>query len=192
MYQNEVIEDYIRSILGYPSLNNMYQENEQINYPMMNMQLERRQKLECCYPEIYQRVYPLITNRCASITEPITKELIDNMTDEIYSSIEVNNQINLNINLQNEKLASETKVENRTIAQKNMNRKETFVENRSESRQVRNSTLQDLIRILLIRELLNRNVRPRPNFIDRPENRPVFPNRPPMNQRRFNEYDLYE
>ena len=35
------------------------------------------------------------------MSQPVTRETVENMTDEIYSAIEVNSEINLNINLQN-------------------------------------------------------------------------------------------
>ena len=92
---------------------------------------------------------------------------IDELTNEIYLSIESDNEINVTINLTNE-VGSEKMPSN----SKNL-RKEEVRENRGEDRQFRNKGLQDLIRILLIRELLGRP--------GRPGNRPPMPPpRPPM------------
>ena len=123
MYQDESIEDYIRSILGYPNTNNIYAQNNQMQYKMVNQSANT--ELEKYYPEIYRTIYPLVSQKCSSVTEPITEELIDNMTNEIYNSVE--------------------------------------------NRQVKNRTLQDLIKILIIRELLNRpsQNRPRPPYLGR-------------------------
>ena len=70
-------------------------------------------------------------------------------------------------------------------------------ENRGEDRQLRNRGLRDLIKILIIRELLgrpgHRPPRPpvRPPFPGgRPGMPPQGPNRPPMMPR--NIYDIYE
>ena len=91
-------------------------------------------------------------------SRPVTPELINELTDEIYSFLETdNNGINININLSNEVKNSSTQatsakkqVENRS------NQVENRVESRKEDRQFRNRGLQDLIRILLIRELLRK------------------------------------
>lgn len=203
MYQNESIDDYIRSILGYPNNGNMYMDNNQMDYSTMDQQTQQEQELENCYPDIYRKVYPLINNRCSRISEPITSEMIDNIADEIYSAVEVTNEVNLNINLQNTTGVTNSRPENRTTAQKEISKKEDVREVRSENRQIRNRTLQDLIKILIIRELLNRRRRPRPPFHGRlpfpggPGGRPPFPGgpgggRPPMMPRGYSDYDLYE
>lgn len=204
MYQNESIDDYIRSILGYPNTNTMYIDNNQMDYSMMNQQSGRNQDLERCYPEIYRIVYPMITTRCSRITEPVTSELIDNMTDEIYSAIEVDNEVQVNINLQNTTTNSTVnRPENRTTISKEPMKKEPVREDRNDNRQIRNRNLRDLIKILIIRELLNRPSRPghRPPFPGGPGRppfpgggRPSFPGgpgggRPPIMPR---DYDIYE
>lgn len=173
MYQNESIDDYIRSVLGYPNNNSMYVDNNQMDYFMMNQQANRNEELERCYPEIYRILYPMINNRCSRIAEPITSELIDSITDEIYSAIEVNNEINLNINLQN---TTATTTNNRAMSKEAVRNQQTQ-ENRQENRQFRNRNLQDLIKILIIRELLNR-----PGDWGRPPMRPPMPppGRPPF------------
>ena len=98
MYNNESFDDYIRSILGYQNMNNMYIQNNSNNYNLSN---NNREELENCYPEIYKIVYPMVSQRCSTMSQPVTRETVENMTDEIYSAIEVNSEINLNINLQN-------------------------------------------------------------------------------------------
>lgn len=160
---NESYEEYIRSILGYPNYNSM-------DYSDFN--------LESCYPEIYKVVYPMVNKACSNNTKPITPELVEDLTNEIYSAIEIDNEINLNINLTN-------KVQNNNRNQKissNSIKAETEMteENRGEDRQIRNKGLQDLIRILLIRELL--------------KGRDGFPRyRPPIRPHNFNVYpDIYE
>ncbi len=77
-------------------------------------------------------------------------------------------------------------------------RAEKVKENRGEDRQFRNKGLQDLIRILLIRELLGRPGNRPPMPPHRPPMRPPFPPggpgqgpRPPIMPRNAY-YDLYE
>lgn len=175
MYNNESYEDYIRSILGYPNYNsNNNCFSNSYNFDMTNYRNsghEQDTQLEDCYPEIYKIIYPMVNKACTTNTRPITSELIDELTDEIYLAVENNNTINVTINLTNEVPYTEK----RNTSNLAKTEKEKGVrENSKEDRQFRNRNLHDLIRILLIRELLRRKER----F---PGNRPPFPpNRPPM------------
>lgn len=201
MYNNESFDDYIRSILGYPNINGMHMDGMYMN--TNNMQNEYNmasrtsisEDLEGCYPEIYKIVYPMIAQRCSRTSEPITGEIVENMTDEIYNAIEVNNEVNLNINLQNE--VTNNRKESRNSL-KGASSKESKNENRGEDRQFGNSNLRDLIKILLIRELIRRHRRPmpgpgRPPFPGRPSFlREPGPSRPPIMPREYNNIDIYE
>lgn len=95
-YQN--YEDYMRQVLGYPINDpNIYESydyrNNQIyedtyssrNQPMSNLSED---EIRSCYPEIYHLVYPMICKVCDTNTQPITRELIEKMTDEVYLTIE--------------------------------------------------------------------------------------------------------
>ncbi len=200
MYNNESFDDYIRSILGYPNSNNMYM-NGISNHDTISYDTSHNEELEACYPEIYKIVYPMISQRCSRVTNPVTKEMIDHMTDEIYSAIEVNQEINLNINLQNE--ITNNRKEVRNSVRENNTKKEVEKEARAEDRQFRNKDLNDLIRILIIRELLGKpgfsgNRPPRPSRPPFPGSRPPFPGGPgpgipPIRPRDYgNDMDIYE
>lgn len=146
---DSIYEQYMRNVLGYQAMNNntydMYYDNWDMSN-MASMNNIQMQELENCYPEIYTIVYPMVQRACSQNTRPITRELIDNMTDEIYYSIE-----------------DKEMLENRNKEEK------------GEDRQIRrNTNLNDLIRILILRELLGR-----PGF---PGGRPPRPRppRPPM------------
>ncbi len=153
---NETYDDYIRSILGYPQVNS-YQNNYNQSYrDYSNQASNTNSELETCYPEIYKIVYPMITNRCSNVTSNLTREEVEKMTDEIYLALESQNEIQV----------SSTTNDVRSKTSSSMKSKEIVGEKR-ETRQFNNG-LRDLIKILLIRELLNRQGRP-----------PVFP-RPPM------------
>lgn len=193
MHNNGSFDDYIRSVLGYPNSNNMYMNNISDEYNMP-YDSNNNEDLEDCYPEIYKIVYPMISQRCSRVSEPITREMVENITDEIYSAIEINNEINVNINLQNGTINSK----NQAITGTSQTHRETSKqENRSEDRQLRNRNLRDLIQILIIRELLRRRRRPIPGRPPFPGGRPPFPGgpgpgRPPIMPRDFNNFDMYE
>lgn len=150
---DSIYEQYMRSVLGYQPMNNtynMYYDNWEM--PDMNaMNNIQIQELESCYPDIYRIVYPMVQRACNQNTRPITRELIDNMTDEIYFAIE-----------DKEMLENRDKEDTSKI---------------TEDRQIRrNTNLNDLIRILILRELLGR-----PGFPGgRPPRPPMNPPRPPM------------
>lgn len=175
---NETYEDYIRSILGYPN----YGGNTYQTMPATYERNEQNEEIESCYPEIYKVVYPMVSKACSENTRPITSALIDELTNEIYLSIESDNEINVTINLTNEVggTTGNRATSGRGATNVSTVKKEEIRENRSEDRQFRNRGLQDLIRILLIRELLGRPGRPgnRPPFPPpRPPMRPPFPGR---------------
>lgn len=170
MYNNQTYEEYIRSILGYPNYNNNIMENDFQNYSNNYRNEQEIEELENCYPEIYKMIYPKVNEACSMNTKPISPDLIDELANEIYTTIENDNTINININLGNSVQNSQPP-ENRN-SQNNNRRDIKMQENRGEDRQFRNNGLLDLIRILLIRELLGR-----------PGNRP--PIRPPMGRPPF-------
>ena len=173
-------EQYIRSILGY-SDNNIYDNS----YVTNSRQTTNNDMLEECYPEIYKIVYPMVTTACNNNTVPVTRELVENLTDEIYSAVETNTEIGINITLKNEVKTNHSMSNNvksepirRETKMQNSN-DEREKENRGEDRQIGNRGLRDLIKILLIRELIGRPGFPgqqRPPFPPRP--RPPFPGGP--------------
>ena len=190
---NETYDEYIRSILGYPARNQFDQFNQgqqeyhgyqEYRNPTFNTNINisgNNVELENSYPEIYKIVYPMITKKCENVRESnITKDDIENMTDEIYYALESKNETQVNIKKRPEVKVSETTGEKRQL----------------------NGGLRDLIQILLIRELLNRRRPPfRPPMPNppgpgpRPPMRPPFgpgPGRPPFNRDFSSFNDLYE
>ena len=105
---NQTYEDYIRSILGYPNqMDNTYSINTRENVYMQSMSDVNSDEIEQFYPEIYKIVYPMVCKVCNNNTRPITKDLIESMTNDIYFSIESDNEIGLNITLGNDVRASD-------------------------------------------------------------------------------------
>ena len=197
MYDNQY-EEYIRSVLGYPSTTNMNQNQMYQNEYPNPSQISMRNDLEAFYPEIYKIIYPMVQKACDGNMGANSREEIEQMTDEIYSAIEDNNQINLNINLENTVSTTNLNTQNRNELHKEGVQKKSSekqeVENRNtegESRiSPRNNNLRDLIKILLIRELLRRRHN---HFPPRPPHNPRPPMRPPIMPRNYQPlYDIYE
>ena len=205
MYDNQY-EEYIRSVLGYPTTANMNQnhinQNQmyQAEYPNPS-QINMRNDLEEFYPEIYKIIYPMIKKACDENMMANSREEIEQMTDEIYSAIEDSNQINVNINLgntvsttnvnrsQNKNETYREEVQKKNSEKQEAENRNTEIENK---RSPRNNNLRDLIKILLIRELLRRRHN---NFPQKPpHNRPPRPPmRPPIMPRDYQPlYDIYE
>ena len=198
MYDSQY-EEYIRSVLGYPSTANMNQNQMyQTEYPNPS-QVNRRNDLEEFYPEIYKIIYPMVKKACDGNMGANSREEIEQMTDEIYSAIEDNNQINVNINLGNtisttnmNRMQNRNEISKEEIQKKSPEKQE--VKNRNtegESRiSPRNNNLRDLIKILLIRELLRRRHN---HFPPRPPHHPRPPMRLPIMPRNYQPlYDIYE
>lgn len=203
-YQN--YEDYMRQVLGYSSNDPIiYEPYDYRNYGntyysdqyVSNLSEEEMQQF---YPEIYHLLNPMVCKICDSNTQPITRELIERMTDEIYNAMEDNTTVvnvrvdakkeeqrNRNQNTEIRRLENRTEKENtrleldrgskltrdsrEIIGSKdnsgNMEDRQKQ-ENREtrQDRRISNPTLRDLIKILILNQLLRRNRphRPRPPF----------------------------
>ena len=136
-------DDYMRSVLGYPSMNcpNMGM-NMQTPYQDMNQACD---DLERMYPDTYRIVYPMVVSACDIVTMPVTEEMVDRMTDDIYDRAASDNRISIDINIG---LESREDSNDRQFSNQSMQR-----------RPRRNRFFRDLIRILLLRELLRRRRR---------------------------------
>ena len=188
--QDNIYEEYIRNVLGYPQ-NNIYQDNrnEQLDY--MSMSNLNNTELETYYPEIYKVVYPMVCTACNNNRGNISGQLIDELTNEIYFAIDENGSTTQDRNMENNRQNINNNILKTQETRKTSNLEK--VENRVDDRQiniVRNRSLHDLIKILIIRELLGRpNRPPRPPRPPFPGGRPPYP---PMRPRSLDsEYDWY-
>lgn len=174
-YQN--YEDYMRSVLGYPvspTVDNtgMYiGENSCGCMPMATQPIYSNNcnnNLEAMYPEVYRVVYPFVCSACGNAPSTITEEWLENTINDISRMIEQEGKFKVEVNV---------KAEFKNGDVRNPNAK---MEREEETRQIRNNFLGDLIRILILRELLNRPGRPRPPFPGpgMPPPRPPFPGGP--------------
>lgn len=180
-YQN--YEDYMRQVLGYPindpNIYETYDYRYEDTYSSRNQFITNmsEDEIRSCYPEIYRLVYPIVCKVCDANVEPLTRALIEKMTDEVYNAIE------------------DTKVEkspnNRQEERKTTIERKATTTKTTENRQI-NSNLRDLIKILLLYKLFgNRpHTPPRPPRPPFPGGRPPMgPGRPPMMQPRdYNEF----
>ena len=186
-YQN--YEDYMRSILGYPiqeqnSFSNTYGNNN-MEYEYMDTMPRYSKEILDLYPEIYKIVNPMVCKVCEANTKPITKELLEQMTEEIYLNIEsdpsqyVSQVVNVKVNLPNQEEKRQNNINSpkvTTLKKENRVEEKTRIENRQI---LKNNTLRDLIKILILNRLLGGNMRP-PRPRPRPP-RPPFPMRPEIN-----------
>ena len=200
-------DEYMQNVLGYgtvPDYRNLYSMMPQDLYNMntyMTGEMQEPQmieeELEECYPEIYRVVYPMVKKVCRRNTKPITKKLIDEMVDDIYKNIEPKEQININVNVGNtsniNSYSSDREAKG-VSSTRSPEVKSEIKDTRSELRQKetrqRNFLLNDLIRILVLRELIGRPGSNRPQ--QRPPIRPPYPGpgmRPPIRPRGDYYYD---
>lgn len=164
-------EEYMRSVLGYNQIpNNIYTNSIYDNYYYDTDYLNNRnsnaneEMIESLYPDIYRVIYPMVCKVCNQNSQrEVTRDLVDRMTDEIYSNIEPEDRQSSIVN-------QRPILKNGDV--RNPNAREPEV--RSETRQ-NNFLMRDLIRILILRELLRRRPPMRP-----PMPPPGRPPRPPM------------
>lgn len=161
MYNNPY-EDYMRNTLGLNtgpdmmntnmySNNSIYEDESSFGYNQINV--------DNMYPEIYKIIYPMVCKACMSINENITEDLVSRITNEIYINVENIEETNENTNRNSYVNNGQS---NKNIKIGNLNNKVNYTEiqeNRIEDRN-RNPLLRDLIRILVLRELLGMPNRP--------------------------------
>ena len=133
-------DEYMRSLIGYP---NMRASMPPSMFSYSNMETYS-DDLERMYPEVYRVVYPMVCFACDNIRTPVTEEMIDMMTDDIYDRVEADGRINIDISVE--------------VRNDQANNGE-MQESRQRRPRRRNRFLRDLIRILLLRELLRRRQR---------------------------------
>ena len=140
-------EEYMQSMLGMNFPNTYMQNNNYYEPRMQEVNIPDVNKL---YPEIYGVVYPLVQKVCSRRTGGSINEMqIDEMVEEVFNVIEPGDDV-----LQGKDNGSTP----RNSDVKNIKVKETRRPNN-------NYLLRDLIRILIIRELLQggwQNNIPRP------------------------------
>jgi len=120
----------------------MYPAGTMPNMQMMPQNQEMNpEMMEKMYPDIYKMIYPMVRKEIGmNGNMPITEEMIDRMTNSIYMSMEADDKIGG----ETEARTSGTKTE---VAETRQRRPNNFI-------------LKDLIRILLLREVLGNNMRP--------------------------------
>ena len=146
--------EYMNNLLGYNmpmNRNSMYNtpievyENENIfTYKQTDKELEE------CYPDIYKIVYPMVCKACLYINEEITEDLVERITNEIYENLEQDET-------PEETRTSEVKINYSNVQNNRMIRhsvKNMKLENNREEKRQRNFLMNDLIKILVLRELI--------------------------------------
>ena len=182
-YQN--YEDYMRQVLGYPINDpNIYEtydyrnENTYSSNQVQNNLTEAEMK--ALYPDSYNIIYPLVCKACEANNEPISKSVVDKMTDDVYKLVERNETVvNIKIEAQNRE---NSRVSARQEMKRELTPKRTPIKTETrETRQPKNPLLRDLIKILILQRLFGGGAitPPRP-MPPRPPFPPVGPGRPPF------------
>lgn len=181
---NQNYEEYMRNVLGYSFGNsnccmtpNLYENN---TYPCTttNWNTSWNQEMNCeCnleeeFPEIYFIVNPMVSKICRENTRVITKELIEEMTETIYRTVEENME-EQNRNIETKDSRKTTELKNGDVRNPNVKKEE------NRSARPNNYLLRDLIKILILNQLLGRPQPPRPGPV-RPPFPGVIPPAPPF------------
>lgn len=188
MYNN-VYQEYINNMLGATQNNQeIFEANNLNSYSNFQHQMNNNLDLEKFYPELYKLLYPMIQAACMRNTRPITKETLDDMVKDIYTNFNFDNTAFPNINSTNDG-TNNPKTQQTTNRTETKNSTQTkSLEREDRNIRLNNYVLNDLIRILLIRELLGR---PGNTFPIRPGFPPIPGGRPPFRPR-LDGYGIYE
>lgn len=180
MHQNSY-EDYMKYLLGYSCDEG---ENNDIKTTTYDELIEVGTDDSACpteeqfielYPDIYKTVYPMVCKACMNVNTrgTITEELVMQLTNEVYEALEEEEK-----NQPKQETHVQVHYANGMNYRNQRSRRMQMQDSNQESRETRqrNFLLNDLIRILVLRELLGERRPPRPPY--RPG--PPRPPRPPM------------
>ena len=150
-YQN--YDDYMWDIFYFIGLAN--NSNNMFCMPNMNSQ----NNLNSYYPSIYKIINPVVQRVISGMNyQYINDDMVNDMTNTIYGIVEgdVNNLENIS---SNNNLSNDNRRTNQTSAQVNTSSNNINNVNNSVNSvlSTNNSLLRDLIKILVIKELLSRN-----------------------------------
>lgn len=167
-YQN--YENYMKSVLGYPvdMEDTYYKQNygryneTKLDYNDIQRNTVQRETYLELYPEIYKIVNPMICKVCGNNTEPITKEIIEKMTDEVYRNleeVEIGTVVNVKATVNNGKISSsDNKITSKINKTTSNVTQKGIAENSDNSKaKIANSMLKDLIKILILKKLFEEN-----------------------------------
>lgn len=147
-------DDYMRSTLGFSNMGAQSMGGMNCGnmcaVPFQSMSSNQMWQTPSCdlermYPDSYRVIYPMVVSVCNTITMPVTEDMIDRMTNDIYDRAVTDARISVDINVE-----VETREENDDRQMANRPRR---------PRPRRNRFLRDFIRVLLLRELLGRQRR---------------------------------
>lgn len=132
---NRDYEEYMKSVLGYNPTNEIYNNTYNSNYDRYQVDYNS------LYPDIYNKLEPVISRVCSMNTKPINDVTINEMVDAIIA--------NVNLDEYMEVVKEEPKLRNGDV--RNPNARDTM-----DGRQKRPSKLlKELLRILILNKLLN-------------------------------------
>lgn len=199
MYNNQYEEYMRNSLgYGSMPMMNMNQMNSNTMNEMYESEnnFSCNQAVDNMYPEIYKIIYPMVCKACMAVNENISEDLVSRIVNEIYVNVEstevvettretrsstqtVSSQAN---KISRNDLPNSTRTNTTSISSfgssnsktgsnltSNTSSNEVAVNTRQQEKRQGNPLLRDLIRILVLRELLGNPTRPQ-----RPPHRPPF------------------
>lgn len=187
MYYNDY-EEYMRDVLGYNSIQpNIHKENyyasqmgmlNQLNQTTQQNQVNQmhsnfiprnlntntffKSNIEDLYPDIYKVVNPVISKICKKNTKPITEDVLEDMVTEVFNNVNIDDINIVNINI-------ETKDTRKTSSKDIRENKENKDNRDDRRRRPNNQILRDLIKILILNQILSRNFTGMPLFSRNPQ-----------------------
>lgn len=145
---NYSYDEYMNNLLGY---SNQIKQNIYENKTYEEQSMFTYNQLEECYPDIYKIVYPMVCKVCMNINENITEDLINRLTNEIYAIIE-NDEIEEETKSATMRVNYSNIRNNRNLKQVSRNEHITTIP--KQEKRNKNFLLNDIIKILILRELL--------------------------------------
>ena len=174
MYNNQY-ENYMGSLMGYNGMCMNQMNINPINEIYESENMCDHMSVDDMYPEIYKIIYPMVCKVCMAVNENVTEDLVSRMVNEIYVNVENMEAVqecrgsSISVSPQLSKSSkSDSLSSSRTgsgLSTSSSSSNSSLSTSRQQETRQRNPLLRDLIRILILRELIGNPGRPRPPFI---------------------------
>lgn len=142
---------------------NPYMQN---NYPSRNTQMPMQQNLNAMYPAVYRIISPVVSQVLMNNNVGyLTEDVINNMVDSIYNIVEGDINLEDNSNFESNSVSTEDSNNTNCTRTNSTNPSSRTAVTRTNGANRQNSLLRDLIKIMLLNDIIARRQNNNPSMM---------------------------
>jgi len=107
----------MRNVLGYPVNDNYTYDTNYITEENAYLPQYRNntKEIEDLYPELHKKISPIISNVCNRYSMPITRDMLEDMVEEVFSHMDGNRELDVKINVENRESIQKNEVKSNIV-----------------------------------------------------------------------------